>query len=154
LNNHIKLSWKILDIGTWWGFPGIPLAITNPDCSFTLLDSTRKKIDSVNEFAQKLDLKNISWIWWRAEELFLNLEYKKQFDFVVSRATAYLPQIIERSLPFLGKWWKLVFYKIFDEKEIKDWEIILKKNWMKIENIFKYSIWDQERILIVAWFIK
>ncbi|MCK9272015.1 16S rRNA (guanine(527)-N(7))-methyltransferase RsmG [Candidatus Gracilibacteria bacterium] len=154
LNNHIKLSGKILDIGTGGGFPGIPLAITNPDCSFTLLDSTRKKIDSVNEFAQKLDLKNISGIWGRAEELFLNLEYKKQFDFVVSRATAYLPQIIERSLPFLGKGGKLVFYKIFDEKEIKDGEIILKKNGMKIENIFKYSIGDQERILIVAGFIK
>ncbi|EKD66239.1 MAG: Ribosomal RNA small subunit methyltransferase G [uncultured bacterium (gcode 4)] len=154
LNNFIKLSWKILDIGTGWGFPGIPLAISNPDCKLILIDSTRKKIESVNEFSQKLDLKNCTWVWWRAEELSLNPEYRQQFDFVVSRATAYLPQIIERSLPFLKKWWKLIFYKLFNEKEIKDWEIILKKNWMKIENIFKYEIWDQERVLIITWLIK
>lgn len=154
LNKAIKLSWNILDIGTGWGFPGVPLAISNNNCNFILLDSTRKKIEAVNEFSQKLGLKNCSWVWWRAEELSAKLEYKKQFDFVVSRATAYLPQIIERSLPFLKKWWKLVLYKIFDEKEIADWEQILKKNWMKTTEIFKYKIWEQERILLITWSIK
>ncbi|HBA45396.1 TPA: hypothetical protein DEG21_01495 [Patescibacteria group bacterium] len=36
----------------------MPLAISNPDCKLILIDSTRKKIESVNEFSQKLDLKN------------------------------------------------------------------------------------------------
>ena len=29
---------SILDIGTGGGFPGVPLAIVNPECNFTLLD--------------------------------------------------------------------------------------------------------------------
>lgn len=35
---------RILDVGTGGGFPGIPLAILFPYCSFTLVDSIGKKI--------------------------------------------------------------------------------------------------------------
>jgi 16S rRNA (guanine527-N7)-methyltransferase len=34
---------EILDIGTGGGFPGIPLAILFPDCTFTLVDSIGRK---------------------------------------------------------------------------------------------------------------
>jgi 16S rRNA (guanine527-N7)-methyltransferase len=37
---------KILDIGTGGGFPGVPLAILFPECSFKLIDSTGKKAQS------------------------------------------------------------------------------------------------------------
>ena len=151
LNDFIKLNWKVLDIGTWWGFPGIPLAITNENVQFILLDSTRKKIDSVNDFSSELELHNYIWIWWRAEELSSNIEYKWQFDFVVSRATAYFPQIIELSYPYLNKFWKMILYKLFNEEEINEGEKILKKMWMKIIDIKKYNIWEQERILIFCW---
>lgn len=151
LNNFIKLYWDILDIGTWWWFPGIPLAITNEECNFILLDSTRKKIDSVNEFCNELNLKNCNWIWWRAEELNKNLEHLKKFDFIVSRATAYLPQIIEWSSPFLKKWWKMIFYKLYNEEEIIQGEKFLKKIWMRIIDIKKYCISEQDRILIICW---
>ena len=35
---------EILDVGTGGGFPGIPLAVYFPECSFTLVDSIGKKI--------------------------------------------------------------------------------------------------------------
>src|SRR4030095_1852269 len=35
---------RFVDIGTGAGFPGLPLAIINPERSFTLLDSTAKKL--------------------------------------------------------------------------------------------------------------
>ena len=41
---HFKPQTRILDFGTGGGFPGIPLAIMFPECSFKLIDGTGKKI--------------------------------------------------------------------------------------------------------------
>jgi len=34
---------SVIDIGTGAGFPGIPVTIIAPNCTITLMDSTRKK---------------------------------------------------------------------------------------------------------------
>ncbi|EKE27522.1 MAG: hypothetical protein ACD_3C00196G0015 [uncultured bacterium (gcode 4)] len=148
LNADLDFSWKILDIWTWWWFPWIPLAITNPQSEFVLMDSTRKKIDAVNYFIQELGITNARWVWGRAEDLAKNDEYKKQFDLVVSRATAYLPQIFEWALPFLKKWWMMVFYKQKNESEIQDWALYIERKWFKILEVRNYFIQGQERIFI------
>lgn len=147
LNKFIKLNWRVLDIWTWWWFPCIPLAITNEEVDFTWLDSTQKKINAINEFVSSLWLANIRWVWGRAEELSKNKEYFEQFDFVVSRATAYLPDIIKYSYPFLKKWWTMIFYKLDNSEEINTWKITLKKLWIKKYQIFDYSVAWQQRIL-------
>jgi 16S rRNA (guanine527-N7)-methyltransferase len=151
LNTEIELHWKVLDIWTWGWFPWIPLAITNPDVEFTLLDSTRKKIDSVNWFIEELWIKNAVWIWGRAEELSAKADYKKKFDFVVSRATAYLPQIISWSLPFLKKWGIMIFYKLRNEDEIADWVELAKKCRLSSFEIKEYIMLDQKRIFMFIW---
>lgn len=73
---------KVLDIGTGGGFPGIPLAIMNPQTSFVLVDSIGKKIKVVNEVAKALGLTNVEGIHERAEKI------NDEFDFIVSRAVA------------------------------------------------------------------
>jgi len=148
LNNFIQLHWKVLDIWTWWWFPSLPLAITNKEVEFIWLDSTRKKIDSVNSFINDLWLTNIRWIWWRAEELINQEELYMQFDFVVSRATAYLTDIINYSFPFIKDWGTMIFYKLYDEVEITDWKKLLKSHWLTKTQIFKYVIGGQERVFI------
>ena len=45
-----------MDLGTGGGFPGIPLAITNPNVNFTLVDSI-KKTDIVNTVSTILRFK-------------------------------------------------------------------------------------------------
>lgn len=81
----------VLDIGTGGGFPGIPLAIMQPEVEFVLVDSIGKKIKVVNEVTTALQLKNVTGIHQRAEEI------KTKFDFVVSRAVAELQMLINWS---------------------------------------------------------
>ncbi|MDZ7878038.1 MAG: 16S rRNA (guanine(527)-N(7))-methyltransferase RsmG [Saprospiraceae bacterium] len=89
---------KILDLGTGGGFPGIPLAIMYPSVSFTLVDSTAKKIRVVTEVATALGLKNVDARHIRVEEL-----KTERFDFVVTRAVAQLDQLYRWSQRLIAK---------------------------------------------------
>lgn len=150
LNKFLKLEWKILDIWTWWWFPGIPLAITNPKQEFYLLDSTRKKIDAVRYFSEELGLNNVNLIWWRAEEIVKDTSMAKTFDFIVSRATAYMPNILEWAMPFLKPNWAILLYKIENEDEINDWKKFLNSVWFILKDIFRYEIWWQDRLIYMC----
>lgn len=86
--HEFRAGAKILDIGTGGGFPGIPLAIMFPECTFHLVDSIGKKIKVVEEVSTALGLKNLTFQHERAEKV------KGKFDFVVSRA-------VTRMKPFL-----------------------------------------------------
>lgn len=88
---------KILDLGTGGGFPGIPLAIFYPEVHFELIDGTRKKIGVVQEIVSALKLKNVQARQIRAEEV------KRRYDFIVSRAVAPLPKLLEWSRPLISK---------------------------------------------------
>ena len=80
---------KILDFGTGGGFPGIPLAIAFPDCHFTMIDGTGKKIRVAQEVANAIGLKNTEIVHRRGEE------EKGQYQFVVSRAVMPLPDLMK-----------------------------------------------------------
>ena len=73
---RFKPQTTILDFGTGGGFPGIPLAIMFPECHFTLIDSTGKKIKVATEIANSIGLKNVEAFHRRGEE------EKGKFDFV------------------------------------------------------------------------
>ncbi len=92
-----KSGTEILDVGTGGGFPGIPLAVLFPECSFTLVDSIGKKIKVVEEVAKGLGLNNVTAINGRVESLDI------QVDFVISRA-------VTRFTPFYN-WVKHKFLK-------------------------------------------
>jgi 16S rRNA m(7)G-527 methyltransferase (EC 2.1.1.-) len=91
---------KIIDIGTGAGFPGVPIKIVDKEKSITLLDSLNKRIIFLKEVIDKLQLKNIDSIHGRAEELAQNVEYREQFDGVVSRAVANMAVLAEFCLPY------------------------------------------------------
>jgi 16S rRNA (guanine527-N7)-methyltransferase len=78
---------RVLDVGTGGGFPGIPLALMFPEASFTLVDSIRKKISLVSEIVKELNLKNVTPVNQRMEQLNLKA------DFVISRAVTAFPKL-------------------------------------------------------------
>lgn len=79
---------RILDAGTGGGFPGIPLAICFPECSFLLADSIGKKITVVEQVAASTGLSNVIVVKTRVEEI------TDRFDFVTSRAVTALPKFM------------------------------------------------------------
>lgn len=147
LNNFFELEkWKdVCDIGTGWGFPLLPLAITNPDVNFVWLDARRKKVDAVNEMIEKLGIKNAKCVRSRIEN------FGEQFDYITARAVWYADKIIPRSYDLLKKWWYFIFYKQYDEDESKVLKDLCWKYMLKIANTHRYSLfnWDIDRIIYV-----
>ena len=81
----------ILDVGTGPGFPGLPLAIVEPDREFTLLDSNNRKIMFVQHVAGLLGLDNVIAVKGRGEDYAPG----HRFDTVIARALAALPRLVE-----------------------------------------------------------
>ncbi len=91
---------RVLDLGTGAGFPGLVLACTCPELSFTLLDATAKKCDFLRETAASLGLANAEVVCGRAEELGRG-PLRESFDLVTARAVASLRELVELALPLL-----------------------------------------------------
>jgi 16S rRNA (guanine527-N7)-methyltransferase len=101
------LAWKdhppqsLIDIGTGAGFPGIPLKIIYPRLKLTLVDSVGKKLDFCRHIAATLDLKDISFVQARAEEIGLMREHREKYTWAVARAVANMPVLAEFLLPLV-----------------------------------------------------
>ena len=89
---------SVLDIGTGAGYPGLPLAICSTG-NFTLLDSTKKKIDHINEFVSANNIKNVKTVSSRAEEY--ARANRDKYDVVIARAVASLNVLLEIALPLV-----------------------------------------------------
>lgn len=92
LSAHADLAGaRIADAGTGGGFPGLPLALVNPARTFTLIDSSAKKLRFVAHAARGLGLDNVTVEHARLE----GLRPAVSFDSVVARALAPLPAMLK-----------------------------------------------------------
>lgn len=147
--NHEWYNPKLLDIGSGWWFPGIPLKIVIPDLKVTLLDSVWKKVKAMNFFIEQLWLENIDAVQERAEVLAKGGNHKEKYDFVVSRATAYITDILAWALPFLKADGKIILYKMPSEDEMNDLKKILKKFSLILSWELDYAVAGKERIILI-----
>ena len=102
-SDAIKNARNIIDVGTGAGFPGLPIAIMNPNVEVTLLDSLNKRINYLNIVVRELGLKNVTTIHSRAEEGARKQEVSEKFDVATSRAVANMAGLSEVCMPYVRK---------------------------------------------------
>ena len=116
----------ILDVGTGAGFPGLPLAIAEPDRHFTLLDSNNKKIMFVQHAAGLLGLGNVTVAKGRGEDYAPG----RRFDTVIARALAALPRLVEIAGHHVGE--NGVFVALKGRYPAEELEQMSSKPWRHV----------------------
>ena len=81
-------SSTLIDVGTGAGFPSLPLKIAFPQLKITMVDALQKRVRFLQDVVDTLDLKNVSIVHGRAEDIGQNVAYREQFDFATARALA------------------------------------------------------------------
>lgn len=131
---------NILDIGSGAGFPGVPLAIANPDIQITMMESIGKKTNFIKKCIELLELSNASVINERAEKLSSTKNLKESFDVVTARAVTTLPELIKLCFPFIHKNGLIIAMKSKNDEEIEMAERVLETENLKIKKIISIEI--------------
>ncbi|MBI2976639.1 MAG: 16S rRNA (guanine(527)-N(7))-methyltransferase RsmG [Chloroflexi bacterium] len=90
-----------VDVGTGAGFPGLPLKIMCPDIRLTLVESVGKKVTFLEHVVRALDLKDVTVLKARAEELGRLEAHREHYDWALARAVAEMPVLLEYLLPLV-----------------------------------------------------
>ena len=90
-----RLPGAVVDVGSGGGAPGVPLAASLPDRSFTLLEAERRKCAFLQEVTRPLA--NVTVVWGRAEE-----QPTDTFGVALAKALAKPPVAAELCLPLVA----------------------------------------------------
>ena len=98
---------RVGDVGSGAGLPGLVLAISRPDVSFTLIEPMERRVAWLQRQVEELGLANVEVVRARAEEAKL----KGQLDQVTARAVSALRTLIPITAPLLRPGGELVLMK-------------------------------------------
>lgn len=90
LLEHLGCADSLLDVGSGGGFPGIPLALANPDVSTTLVERNQKKCSFLRHVVMTLKLGNVDVINADVRDIGKELN---PFDAISARAVASPDQV-------------------------------------------------------------
>ena len=129
---------KIIDVGTGAGFPGLVLYILNPKTDLTLLDSSKKKIDYLQYYANSNNYQ-INCVYERAEE-YAN-KNREAFDYAIARAVSSLNILLELILPLLKVGGTFIAMKSKDAfNEIENAKGAFKKLGCHLESVYEDAL--------------
>ncbi len=147
-----RFPFSVLDIGTGGGFPLLPLAICKPDCHFTGLDSTQKKLDSISRMVDAIKLENVKLLTGRCEEKGRDSQHRDQYDIVTARAVAPLNVLLEFAGPFIKTDGYLIAWKsIKMDTELEESLLARAELSLHLEWKYEYELpgdWGKRQLLM------
>lgn len=142
-SKYIAPNSTIADIGAGAGFPSIPLKIIRNDIKVDMYDSLGKRINFLNAVIHELNLQDITATHTRIEDVAKNCRGK--YDFIVARAVASLPTLLEYAMPLLKVNGKLIAYKGSNyEEELAASETALKVLGATVETVDTFTLADSD----------
>ncbi len=130
-----------LDVGTGAGIPGIILAVSRPQQSFTLLDSNGKKTRFVRQARRELGLENVEVVHGRVEQ------YRKAPSQIICRAFASLSDMLALMTPIMTDNTRLLAMKAAStEQELAS----LPPGWKGHHHSLQVPGLDEPRTLVVV----
>ena len=136
----IKDENNIIDLGTGGGLPGIPLAIYYNKKNFLLVDSIRKKISAVDKIINKINVKNISTLNNRVE----NLDIKA--DIIICRSVSSIDNLIQWTKGLLNDEGRLILLKGGNvNKELKN--ISSRFTIYNLDDIYSENYFKDKKII-------
>jgi 16S rRNA (guanine527-N7)-methyltransferase len=112
----VRLVWElsdlqVIDIGTGAGFPGLPVAIAQPNWQISLLDSKIKKTNFIKNTIEALELAAVSVFTGRAEEINQTASHYQKYDLALLRAVGNVTLCTKYVMPFLKVGGQAVLYR-------------------------------------------
>jgi 16S rRNA (guanine527-N7)-methyltransferase len=114
---EIKPEFRVMDIGSGAGFPGIPLKIIFPDMVLALVESQRKRCSFLETAVRELELEQAEVINARAEDIPAN--HENLFNVVIFRAVSDLMQCLALGERFIAPGGRLIVKKPPKEDPIR-----------------------------------
>lgn len=138
-----------IDIGTGAGFPGMVLAIFNPNINFVLMDSVGKKTIFLEKVKQHLNLENVTVVNSRAED-YIDESTRENFDVGLCRGVSKLNVILEYMIPFLKVNGIFLAQKMVGTEEENEAISALEILNSEIKEIHRYKLpnYGDERVVI------
>ncbi len=138
--DNFSTAAEVIEVGSGGGFPSIPIKIMRDDLKFTLIEATGKKCEFLRIVVKELELKNVTVINGRAEELGRDENYREKFDYAIARAVARLNVLSEYCLPFVKKGGEFIAYKGRAGEEISEAKKGIEKLGGKIKDVYSFEL--------------
>ena len=104
-------GWRVADVGSGGGIPGLLIAVLRPRLALTLVEADQRKAGFLVHAAGLLELDNVEVVAERAEVMARQPGHAGRYDAAVSRAAAPPPLLVRLTMPLLrpqGTLWALV----------------------------------------------
>jgi 16S rRNA (guanine527-N7)-methyltransferase len=145
-------TFRLMDLGSGAGFPGLPIKIMAPDQEITLVEASAKKVSFLREVIRRLGLSDVEVI-----QHFLNPNasalptLREPFDIITSRAVGRMANLLPSAWSYLAKGGKLILMKGKEGKQelIAEAPLIQQLDFQIEEPVFlTLPLINQERILL------